>query len=90
MVERTEQQILKDRFAKSWIERYALSESLMVLAHIRGKFGTLPGAGGGITLNADMCQAISDGYREELISQIDEFIVEKPEEIGMGSCLVFG
>jgi len=90
MVERTEQEIMKDRFAKSWIERYALAESMITLGQIRGKFSTLPGAGGGIQLNADQLFSLADSYREELMVQIDDFVIEKPEEIGMGASFVFG
>lgn len=90
MVERTEQSLLKDRYAKSWIERYALAEAMVMLSQIRGKFGTLPGAGGGVQLNADSLQALSDSYRQELLLQVDEFVVEKPEDVGLGSTFVFG
>jgi len=90
MVERTEQDLLKDRYIKTWIERYALSEAMMVLSHIRGRFASLPGAGGGISLNASELITIAQSYREELLNQIDEFIVDQPEDIGMFSTFILG
>lgn len=90
MIERTEQDLLKDRYIKTWIERYALSEAMMTLAHIRGKFASLPGAGGGIALNAGELISIAQSYREELLNQIDEFIVDLPEEVGMYSTFILG
>lgn len=89
-VERTEQQLLKDRFCKSWIERYALSLCRITLAEIRGKFGSLPGAGGGISLNGSdlMARAIED--MQELYQQLDDQIVGHAEEWGMGSTFTIG
>ena len=40
----SEQDLLTDRFTSRWIERWALAESRMMLAEIRGKYATLPGA----------------------------------------------
>ena len=90
MVERTEQDLLKDRLVKSWIERYALSEAMMMLSHIRGKFASLPGAGGGISLNAGELISIAQSYREELIQQVEDFIVDTPEDVGQLSTFVLG
>lgn len=90
MVERTEQDLLTDRFIKTWIERYALSEAMMLLSHIRGKFASLPGAGGGIALNAAELISISQSYREELLAQVDDFVVDLPEDVGMNSTFILG
>ncbi len=90
MVERTEQDLITDRYIKTWIERYALSEAMMMLAHIRGKFASLPGAGGGIALNAGELITISQSYREELLSQLDDFIVDTPEDVGLHSTFILG
>lgn len=89
-VERYEQDILKDRYAKSWIERYAIMEAMIMLAQIRGKYGSLPGAGGGITLNSEQLFSQAQTYREELIQQVDDFVIERPEDFGMASSFVFG
>ena len=89
-IERTEQDLLRDRFAKSWIERYALSECMLMLAQIRGKYSTLPGAGGGVSLNAQDLMSMANAYREELIAQIDDYVVNDPETYGMGTTFIIG
>ncbi|GAG61428.1 unnamed protein product, partial [marine sediment metagenome] len=66
-VERPEQDLLKDRWCKSWIERYALSEARLMLSEIRGKYSTLPGAGGGVSLNASELINRVDTDRAELL-----------------------
>ncbi len=90
MVERTEQDLLKDRYSKPWIERYALSEAMMMLSQIRGKFASLPGAGGGISLNAAELVTLSQSYRDELMSQIDDFVADVPEDVGLQGTIVLG
>lgn len=91
MIERTEESILSDRFAKSWIEKYSYSECLYILGQIRSKYsGGLPGAGGGIQLNGAELIAMADSYKEELYAQIDEFVIEKPEAVGASASFVFG
>jgi len=89
-VERTEQDLLKDRFTKSWIERYALSECQFMLAQIRGKFTSLPGAGGGISLNAAELTALAESNRAELMQQIDDFVVNDIEGLGQHSTFIIG
>ncbi len=90
VVERTEQNLLKDRLAKSWIERYALSECQFMLAQIRGKFGSLPGAGGGVSLNASELISLAENNRAELMEQIDDFIVNDIEGQGLHSTFIIG
>jgi len=90
MTERTEQDLLKDRISKSWIERYALSEAMFMLSHIRGKFASLPGAGGGISLNAGELITLAQSYRDELINQIEEYVADTPEDVGLHSTFILG
>ena len=91
MVERSEQDLLKDRYSKTWIERYALSQAMMMLSHIRGKFASLPGAGGGISLNAAELVTLSESYREELILQLDEYVADQGvEDVGMQGSFILG
>lgn len=89
-IERTEQDLMTDRFAKTWIERYALAESMTMLARIRGKYGSLPGAGGGISLDAADLMATAETYRQDLITQLDDFVVQDMEGVGMNSSFIFG
>lgn len=90
MLERTEQEILKDRWTKTWVERFALAESMRMLAQVRGKFASLPGAGGGIALNASDLMAQHDAIKQELFEQIDDFVVNSIEDVGMQSTFIIG
>ncbi len=91
MVERSEQDLMKDRYSKTWIERYALSEAMMMLSHIRGKFSSLPGAGGGISLNAAELVTLAQTYRDDLIMQLDEYVADQGiEDTGMQGSFILG
>ena len=70
VMERTEQELLSDRYAKQWLQAWAESELMMTLGHIRSKYGNLPGPNGGITLNG-----------AELISQATEMQVELQRQL---------
>lgn len=89
-VEKTEQDIITQRWSKNWIEQWTYMESLVMLSQIRGKFASLPGAGGGVSLNASDLMAQAVEMREQLIMEIDDFIADKPEEFGMESTFVLG
>lgn len=89
-VERTEQAMIKDRYLKSWIEKYAMVMCRLMLADIRGKYGSLPGAGGGVTLNAGELAARADVELQDLYQQIDDHIVNNPEEYGAGATVIIG
>lgn len=73
--EMTEQDIMLDRRYRSWVERWAVAESQMKLAEIRGKFQTIPGPGGGTVMNAAELRASSEAAMTALITEIDNFIV---------------
>jgi hypothetical protein len=89
-LERSEQELLTDRWTKSWIERYASAEARMMLAEIRGKYASLPGAGGGVALNAGELRAIADGDKEICYQQLEDFVVNDIENYGMGTAFVIG
>jgi len=89
-VERTEQDLLTDRFTGRWIERYALAHSKRILSQIRGKFASLPGAGGGVSLNAsDLAQEANDEF-EKLQAELDNYVVNNVEEYGMNCEFIIG
>ncbi|KKL99023.1 hypothetical protein LCGC14_1818560, partial [marine sediment metagenome] len=90
VIERTEQQLIKDRFAKTWIEKWAMSEARMTLAEIRGKYASLPGAGGGVSLNAGELSAMAEAGYADCIQQIDDYVVDSVEEIGMAAQFLIG
>ena len=89
-IERTEQSLFKNRWTKSWIERYALAEARIMLAEIRGKYASLPGAGGGVSLNASDLYARADLDRQELLQQLDDYVAQDIENYGMGVHLTIG
>jgi hypothetical protein len=89
-VERTEQDIMTDRYAKPWIRRYAAGVARIMLAEIRGKFSTLPGASGSVTLNAAELRQTGQAEIEACLAEIDDYLVDKPEEFGMGTTFTFG
>jgi hypothetical protein len=89
-VERTEQDLMTDRYTSRWVEKFALAQSKLMLAQIRGKYATLPGAGGGITLNASDLQTQAVEEIEWLIGEIDGYIVNNPEEYGMNCEFIIG
>lgn len=88
--ERTEQDLMTDRYVRAWIRKWASAQCRMMLAETRGKFSTLPGAGGGVTLNASDLrqQAMTD--MEACLTDIDEYIMDGPDQYGMGSQFTFG
>lgn len=77
--ERTEQEIMVDRYAQQWIQGWAVSEAKMILGHIRSKYGNLPGAGGGITLNGPELLQSANEDQTELLRQVMDF------EVGNGA-----
>jgi hypothetical protein len=89
-VERTEQELLKDRWCKTWIEKYALSQARYMLAEIRGKYASLPGAGGGVSLNAAELITRADQDMADLYQQLDDFVASQVEDWGMGTTFVIG
>lgn len=55
MLERSEQEIMLDRWAKQYIQNWALAELKMMLGMIRSKYSSgTPGPGGTITLNGEL------------------------------------
>ena len=88
-VERTEQDMIQDRQLKPWIENYALAQAMLILAQIRGKYASLPGANG-VSLNAqDLTQGAIE-IIDRLMMEIDDYVIETPEEFGMESTLLIG
>jgi hypothetical protein len=89
-IERTEQELFTDRMTSKWILNWASAEACHMLANIRGKYGSVPGAGGSVTLNAGDMQARADALFERCHYEIDNFIANEPENIGLESTLVWG
>ena len=80
--ERTEQDLLTDRYTRVWMRRYALAVTRLILAETRGKFSSLPGAGGAITLNASDLRQAATTEIEACLLEIEQYVADKPEEYG--------
>lgn len=89
-LEKTEQELLTDRNLRSWLKKYILGKSMLVLGRIRGKFGSLPGAGGGISLNGQDLATEGQALIEECMSDIDNLIVSGLDQYGSSSLVVMG
>lgn len=89
-IERTENDLLTDRRTEDWVRRWACAEARERLAEIRGKFTTLPGAGGGISLNvADLIQKATED-KDRCMKDIDNFIVNNAEDFGGRAMFLLG
>lgn len=89
-IERTENDLLTDRRTEDWVRRWACAEARERLADIRGKFTSLPGAGGGISLNvADLLQKATED-KERCMKDIDNFVVNNAEDFGGRAMFVLG
>jgi hypothetical protein len=90
VIERTEQDILADRYLNNWIQTWATGEACQLLAEIRGKYATLPGAGGGVSLNAVDLRARAQASFQQCLDDLDNSIASNPEEIGLGCSIIMG
>lgn len=90
VVERTEQDLMRDRICKLWLEQYALGKAMLILAEQRGKYATLPGAGGGVTLNSQDLRTTGNELIEQCMAEIDDFTANEIESIGLGADIVMG
>jgi len=89
-IERTEQELLADRWTKSWIEKYASAQARLMLAEIRGKYASLPGAGGGVSLNAGELISRADIDMADCYQQLEDYVVNPVEEYGIGVQFTIG
>lgn len=75
-VNRSEEELLSDTYARPWLRDYALAKSKIMLAEARGKFQNIVGPQGGTSLNADALKAEGQAELErlehEVANQIDQ------------------
>lgn len=90
VVEKTEQELLVDRWSAKWIQKYALAQCRLILADIRGKYTTIVAAGGTVTLNASDLRATAEREMQECQDEIDNYIVSNKEDWGVGSDFIIG
>lgn len=91
MIEKSENELLSDRYTEHWIYRYALAEARETLAvGIRGKYSSLPGAGGGVSLEVSNLLESARSEKEECQLEIDNYVIERPEEVGGHATFILG
>lgn len=73
--EKSEEELLVDRWTQQWIQQWAEAELMFMLAHIRGKYANLPGPGGGLQLNADSLRAEAQRLQEDCVTQVNDMLV---------------
>lgn len=89
-IERTEQDIISDRWTKNWIQRYAAAHARLMLSEIRGKYAQINGPGVGVSFNAsDLAQRAMDEF-EKLEQELEDFTANAIEDYGISSSLVVG
>jgi len=89
-VERTEEDIFSDRWNKNWLLEYSTANAYSILSQIRGKYGSLPGAGGGVVLNAAECASRAKEMYDKCHQEVDDFVVNNVEELGIGTTILWG
>lgn len=89
-LEKTEQELLQDRYSQQWIQQYAKAEAMEMLAQIRGKYANLPGAGGSLTLNALDLRTQAKEMKDQLMTELDDLIVQDVESYGAYGSFVLG
>lgn len=77
--EKTEQELLKDRFLANWLQDYTRAECLEMLSRIRGKYSQIPGPNGGVSLNGPELYQQAVDLRTELGKELDDWISSDPE-----------
>lgn len=85
MLERSEQEILLDRWCKQYIQNWALAELKMMLGLIRSKFSSgTPGPGGTINLNGELLVSEARQDMTELKEELMNY--EYGGLVGLGNC----
>ena len=71
--EKPENELLRDRRSRLWLEDYALANCKIMLGEARGKYATLPGAAGGVQLNGDNLKQEGAAELERLEMEINRY-----------------
>lgn len=75
VMERTEQELMSDRYAQQWIQGWAMAELKETLGLIRTKYSAVAGPNGGVTLNGDLLLSEARLDFEDLQRQILDYEV---------------
>ena len=73
-LERSDDQLLKDSYLKSWMRDYSLAYCKKMIGEARSKFSSLPGAQGGVTLNGDVLKQDATAEIEKLETELKLYI----------------
>ena len=87
VMEKTEQELILDRWTRTWIYDWTLAVCYEQLASIRGKYQTLPGPGG-LNLNGAELAQKAEVMKTELLRQINDFEVGNLVEWGCSMLLL--
>lgn len=90
VIEKTEQEILTDRWTAKWIQKYALAQARLMLAEVRGKYTSVVAAGGSTSLNAAELRAAAEREMQECQDEVDNYIVSNKEDWGAASDFLIG
>jgi hypothetical protein len=71
---RPEAVLLNDPYARIWLFDYTLAQCKLIMAEARGKFGTIAGPQGGISLNADALKTEANAEIERLDKELRDFL----------------
>jgi hypothetical protein len=71
--EKPENELLRDRRSRIWLEDFSFATCKIILGEARGKYGTLPGAAGGIQLNGDALKAEGQAELERLEGELQRY-----------------
>lgn len=87
-MEKTEQELLTDRWSQPWIRDWAYAKCLEMTGLIRSKYANLPGANGGLALNGDTLLNKAETMFLELQRQINDFEVGNFTGLGNAAFLL--
>ena len=71
---RPDETLLADQFARPWLRDYTLAWCKQMLGESRSKYGSIPGPGGGATLNGEQLKAEATATFERLEREIDLYL----------------
>lgn len=71
---RPEEVLLRDVYARPWLRSYAVAQAKKILGQGRGKFASLAGPQGGITLNGDALKQEAEAEIEKLELELTNLV----------------
>lgn len=80
-VTRSEEETLRDTYARPWLRDYVMAQCMLMMAHPRGKFASMVGPQGGSTMNAGELKAEAEAILERLEREVSTQ-VEQAEGYG--------